>query len=503
LSVAIGVFSYFRNNFLFALIGYFASFLSIALVPSASSEAEVYMIYGIMLGANILWTVFPMKKYGMVFGIIQVFANMFLIFWFLPMKMEYDSSESEWLRCTILLAISFVAFMTTIAINGIRYYSNKSDENLEVRNGLSVTYKVSIICTSVAYVIMMLISMFGNAIDMRTVSALISTCSVVITTAIVAYLLYVNESDIWKVVVCIGAFIGVTCAGIYQGKWGLMIICFVIMIAVSVLTYIEDSNSLKIADLLLKIYMFALMFYQIIVGDEEPYTMRYVCIAGALIAIGLSVGYKLPVQILMTTLLAMDVCYLVEQQYVPIVIAGILCVAVAIFYNIKWFRSEKMIAFDIVAIVTLVVTEFLMYFPLFRENMLTVVLVLLFGLGILVQLYMRRYDTIISEHILPIALFITFFVPVFRLENVVASGILMGIALFCVTIGFILKQKAIRIYGLVLAMLVCVKVGFYDFFNSDPLIKTVMFFVVGVTALVIAGVYIVIEKKISKSQNVD
>jgi hypothetical protein len=74
----------------------------------------------------------------------------------------------------------------------------------------------------------------------------------------------------------------------------------------------------------------------------------------------------------------------------------------------------------------------------------------------------------------------------------------MAVALICVALGFLMKQKSVRIYGLVLSMFVCVKLVFFDVADAASLVKTIMYFVVGILALVIAGVYIVAEMLVNK-----
>ena len=78
---------------------------------------------------------------------------------------------------------------------------------------------------------------------------------------------------------------------------------------------------------------------------------------------------------------------------------------------------------------------------------------------------------------------------------VINSILMMLVALISVAAGFVEKKKNIRIYGLVLSILVCGKIVLYDFMSVPTLQKMLLFFAVGVIALLIAGIYIVLEKK--------
>lgn len=504
LSIAIGVYSYFRNSFLFSLIGYFASYTILSLISQATSETEIYMIYGIMMASGLLWTIFPIKKNGRAFSIIQVFANIFLVFWYLPAISGFIAGNdcADWLRCLILTSVSYAIFAVMILLNGLKYYKDAFADSEPSYSANLTFYKVMLIVANVVYAFILLISLVGIEEQYLTIGLIISGCAVIIPNAIAAYILYVKDSSLWSTCVFTAAFTGVTCLGWREGMWGAVIVCFFIMAAVSMLTYFKKTTTFNVVDLLLKIYLFVIMFAQIANADD-PYVMRYVCIAGILIAIGMASGYKLPIQIMMTGLLTIDVCTLVPEQTIPVAITLILAIAVGLFHNVEWFKSKNMYAFDIPVWITLLVTVFCLYIPTFRDELATVILTMIFGLAIMIQYYFKRYNTFLSGKMLPLGIFITLFVPVFRMENLVVSIILMSLALLCVALGFIFKQKGIRIYGLVLAILVCAKIGFYDFWSADSLIKTIMFFVVGILSLVIAGVYIVVEKKMSKQDKVD
>jgi uncharacterized membrane protein len=64
--------------------------------------------------------------------------------------------------------------------------------------------------------------------------------------------------------------------------------------------------------------------------------------------------------------------------------------------------------------------------------------------------------------------------------------------------GFFFHKRVLRIYGLVLALLVCGKLVFYDLHDLEKLEKTILYFVIGVIALGISAIYLVLEKKLQK-----
>lgn len=70
------------------------------------------------------------------------------------------------------------------------------------------------------------------------------------------------------------------------------------------------------------------------------------------------------------------------------------------------------------------------------------------------------------------------------------------IAIGAVVAGFVIKEKALRITGLSLTMVVCVKIVLYDFAELENVEKMVLFLIVGLIVLAISGIYIALEKKI-------
>lgn len=71
----------------------------------------------------------------------------------------------------------------------------------------------------------------------------------------------------------------------------------------------------------------------------------------------------------------------------------------------------------------------------------------------------------------------------------------MVIAIGAVISGFALREKKLRVTGLVLTLTVCAKIALYDFRGAASVEKMILFLVVGLIALAISGIYIALEKK--------
>lgn len=126
-------------------------------------------------------------------------------------------------------------------------------------------------------------------------------------------------------------------------------------------------------------------------------------------------------------------------------------------------------------------------------------IMMILGTVVIFVVFRKRYCLGIPKKYLLVAGFLSFFslagdygLPI------VESILLMIIALSCVGIGFIHKDKVERICGLVMAMFVCIKLVLYDFREVETLYRVVVFFVVGILTLGISFIYILLEKNEEK-----
>ena len=134
--------------------------------------------------------------------------------------------------------------------------------------------------------------------------------------------------------------------------------------------------------------------------------------------------------------------------------------------------------------------------PVYRNSYITYLCMFVFVLAYLVLTLQEKYYKNFKHRELILVIFLTYMALIVKTNIPVINSILiMLIALVSVTAGFVKKDKPVRIYGLVLSLCTCGKIALYDYWGAPILQKTILFFVVGVIALVIAGIYIILEKK--------
>lgn len=79
--------------------------------------------------------------------------------------------------------------------------------------------------------------------------------------------------------------------------------------------------------------------------------------------------------------------------------------------------------------------------------------------------------------------------------SIITNVLLMVLSFVCIWIGFKLKIKKLRKYGLIISLLTCAKVILIDSYVSNFIMKTIVFLLMGCIALVISYLYSKIEKK--------
>jgi uncharacterized membrane protein len=167
-----------------------------------------------------------------------------------------------------------------------------------------------------------------------------------------------------------------------------------------------------------------------------------------------------------------------------------------LFNHFDRFKGRYIAVFNGTALAVQTVCYLCLLNPIYRNAYITYLCMLVFGIATIVLLFQPRYNMNFKYKSLVLAVFMTYMGLILKSsEPILNSIIIMVVALVCVGLGFCNKEKYLRIYGLVLALLTCAKITLYDFMDAATLQKIILFLAVGFIALIIAGIYIILEKK--------
>lgn len=184
---------------------------------------------------------------------------------------------------------------------------------------------------------------------------------------------------------------------------------------------------------------------------------------------------------------------------IPIV-TGIIMISIFAFSAIKKGKSESELkTYNIVALCMLGICYLRM---IFVADIYIYIIMLLFGITILVLLLDDKYKLQVKHKGMWIGCFLTYMFLILRAEySIINSILLAAAAILCVIMGFVSKDRPVRIYGIVMAIIVAVKVALLDFGGMQPMQRMFAFLIVGILILVISYIYILLEKKLSHEDN--
>ena len=189
----------------------------------------------------------------------------------------------------------------------------------------------------------------------------------------------------------------------------------------------------------------------------------------------------------------------VEFMAVPIVM--FILMTLLLLYNlIPTMQVEGIRVYNIISVSLM--GMLVLYTPIIQlegwKNIACMSAILVIGMITILTAFTKKFLMETNSRYIILALFLTYVAYFVDVDDLWISISLMLVAFILIAVGCVANRFEIRIYGLVLALLVCVKVAFYDFKNDNEFNRMVVFFVVGVLAIAISFAYLVLEKKEQK-----
>jgi hypothetical protein len=268
------------------------------------------------------------------------------------------------------------------------------------------------------------------------------------------------------------------------------VICIFVLLMLSKLLLLKRDNLLiKICDGVLTFMLcMGLMYSNGIVS--------YILIVMALISVACISRWNTYNEIILTGAITYYAAARMPSVLKLPVIVGILFMAMLLFNHVSRYRGKNIILFNIFAFIVQAICFVMLVNPIYRNAYITYLSMLVFGVATIVIMLQPAYNMDFKFKNIVLAVFLTYMGLIFKSGvPILNSIILMIVALICVGVGFVIREKPLRIYGLILALCICVKIVLYDFMDAANLQKIILFFAVGVIALIIAGIYIILEKK--------
>lgn len=248
---------------------------------------------------------------------------------------------------------------------------------------------------------------------------------------------------------------------------------------------------LKISELIITLWTACIAFYYL--GDFHPAAACSVLGAFALALAAVSEWRSLYEEIFIF-LFEFFILFHFRNDLTPAIMICILFLGVVGFNYIPYFRDKNTRYYNYI---NLGIMGCLYFSAAFCKNSYSYGIILLLGITFILLMFQDRFGMDFKIKNIILILFMCYMVLIWELPiPIIKSAILMFIAIGAVVAGFIIKEKKLRIGGLVLTLTVCGKMVIYDFAAAATPEKMLVFLIVGVIALVISGIYVALEKKI-------
>ncbi|MCB2300335.1 DUF2339 domain-containing protein [Clostridium tagluense] len=158
------------------------------------------------------------------------------------------------------------------------------------------------------------------------------------------------------------------------------------------------------------------------------------------------------------------------MNYISLCLITLACIISGLFGNTEFYLTTSLIVYILVSMFT----EDYVDSKILRQN------------KVLIYALLTTYIVVRLSFIVD---------AVYEFKQLLLSTSLMLVALGSVFLGFKIKNSNLRKYGLILSLITCAKLMLVDFYSFNFIIKTLVFMIVGVIALIISYKFSKLEKE--------
>ena len=236
-------------------------------------------------------------------------------------------------------------------------------------------------------------------------------------------------------------------------------------------------------------------------GTENISTVMLLIITICFIISVLAVNYwHAFYEVIITVATIICVFKLVPETVRLPIITGILILCMFLFSMLCKGKTELSIkTYNIIVLCMIAVCYFNV---IFIDNIYIYLAMILFGVTLFVFFFEDKYKLQTRHKGLWIGCFLTYMLLILDTGYpIINSVFLAATAILCVAMGFISRTKPVRVYGIIMAIVVAIKIALIDLSGIGTMQKVLAFMIVGILIWVISYIYILLEKKIAQDDN--
>lgn len=491
LTLGMVVLSRKRESLFYRVIVMIAAYLSFLMMQKGTTDAEFYIITGLILLLNIVCLMVPIRKYGTVTNIIHMIINVLFATGFM-IRADYCGISELAVFLYFVSSTLVMNLILALQLTGCPKEGNESGEGILTAYSVSALLSVGWAINFCEDFICHPGSFFGGLpwkmqendfVIMSVMAAALGGIAIVTFAVLCAK----RCSGKWFVYYYLNLLI----YAIYMHTDNEIILYSVMLITLTIskILLVRNIKEVRVSDAVISIFVCLNIIF-----EKNP----SVLLAGIVVSILALSQWKTFHEILITFTLVIYAVQNVPSLLKLPVAVGIMFVGILVFHNVKRWKDKNIQVYNILNLLGQTVCFVMLGAPVYRNAYLTYFFMLIFGVATIVLTLREQYGMKIRGRSLIMACFLTYMALIIKTNvPVVNSILLMIIAVAGVGVGFFKRQKALRIYGLALSLLVCGKLVIYDFLGIATLQKMILFLAVGIIALIIAAIYIILEKKIN------
>lgn len=466
-----------RESGLMHVMGMTACYLCFLPIAEGITGAQFIVITGIVFLINLMSALILVKQSETSIGIVQMISNT-LFTQFFVWRAVWCGVEAGYLAGFLLSSYIILNLIFLILLR-------KGDRKAKEGRHFDKTGVITAFCISGCVFAEMsaFIVLGGNSPAGWMKHVVVGTAAVV---SAIFFLLAGKRKERWLLYY----FVQILAAVLYvfPGNEMEAVICILSLLIVSKLLTGIKELAVSEAVVTVTACLMALVYH------DAPYV--YIIGAGVVVSVFFIHRWQTFYEIAITL-----TCAVLAMMKLPGLISlpaavGIVFVGILLVHNVKRWKGRAVRIYNYTALAMQTMCFLLLFQRIYSRAYITYLMMLVFGLATVVLTFHEKYEMDFRYKNLILSVFLTYMAFVCRTGiPVFTSILLMVIALVSVGAGFAGQDKSVRIYGLALSLFVCAKVTLYDFTGAAAIQRMILFFVVGAIALIISGIYIVLEKK--------
>lgn len=476
-TVAVSVFALLlsrkRESASLRMIGILGCYISLMPLDKFASQTEFIIPCVILLIVNAIYLLLPVSKNDRAVRNVHATANMVASGYLMIMAWISDISAA-WV---------FAFLVAILLIHYLIYYGTKMEGSLQyfyvIGHVLFHSFLAFAVWDEKFYIVATLVLALVNGVGI---------------------FLYRDKAIRWTSLHCFAVYFVLVCDSV-SIKDALVGVA-VVYVLYQVLSHIWNEE-LRMSDFIVSIFT-ALVF---LFNMQSDTNMQYVLLAVLVLSI-VGIRYdKAFREILVMSVLWAFGLFGFDQIEIALPLSLVfLLVCVALFTRVELYQSSKVKTLVTFAWVYNGLSLLTSITQLGAPNRISMTIVLLAESALLMLLFSQVSGTdeenVVKYRTHALTIFFTYMVFAFGIELPIAVSILlMIIAVASVAVGFWLKIKSVRIYGLCMSLFVCGKLLLVDFADAQSADRVISFLVVGVIALAISYIYMRIERSLAEKEN--